>query len=197
MCVYIYFFFFTHHTVNVKTWSWKTIKLKRYSFISVCASIYSHLVLLLNLCVWLTCVPASCHPVQCAGSSPGASAYNPPACTKHPRVQSQVVVAMRTVKQQGNRAAATRFLRRLNISEWEDEAILWWYVCLPLSHSRFHLDVLLSNRQFGGGPDTPKEMYSALWILVACINNLSRGHFRKKTLALLCVFFTAKLWKQS
>lgn len=101
----------------------------------------------LNLYIWLTCEPASCHPMQCAGWSPGASVYNPPACIKRPRVQSQVLVAMRTVKQQGNRAAATRFLRSWIFQNGRMKLSCWWYVCLFLSHCRFHLDVFLSNRR--------------------------------------------------
>lgn len=66
------------------------------------------------------------------------------AASKPARVRSQVVVAMRTAKQQENWDAATRFLRRLNIWEWEDEALLWWwYVSLFLTNCRFYLDVFL------------------------------------------------------
>lgn len=66
------------------------------------------------------------------------------AASKPARVRSQVVVAMRTAKQQENWGAATRFLRRLNIWEWEDEALLWWwYVSLFLTNCRFYLDLFL------------------------------------------------------
>lgn len=103
--------------------------------------------LLLNLSIWLTWVLPSCHPVQRVGGRPGAGVYNPPACSEHPRVHSQVVVAMRTAKQQGNQTFCT-LLRALDISEGEDEAPLLWYVFLFLSHCRVHLDLFLSNKRF-------------------------------------------------
>lgn len=84
-------------------------------------------------------MPASYHSVQYAGWGPGASAYNPPACAEHPRIQSLLVVAMRTAKQQGNWAIATRFLEYFTMGGWSFLVV----ICLFLLRRRFPLDGFL------------------------------------------------------
>lgn len=83
--------------------------------------------------------PASCHPVHWVGCNPGASAYNPAACTEHQRIQSQVAVAMRTAKQQGKQNCSNTEVECFTLGGWGFLVVMYLF----LSHCRFDLDAFL------------------------------------------------------
>lgn len=133
--------------------------------------------LCLNLCIWLTCEPASCHHVF--GWSPGAIVYIIPQHAPSARAsRARFVVAMRTAKQQGNRAAATRAPEYFRMGGW---SLL--VICLSSS--------LSAQVSFG----CISEVDLTHW-KICSLNSLSfyqfiQGQFQKKH------YFTIQLWKWS
>ena len=129
----------------------------------------------------------ACLLSSCAGWSPGAIVYIIPQHAPSARAsRARFVVAMRTAKQQGNGAAATRAPEYFRMGGWS----LLVMICLSAS-----LTVQVSSGCISEVELTHWKMYSALWILFPFIS-LSRDNYRGKK-HLQTHYFTTKLWKWS
>ena len=133
-------------------------KIQKYFFISKsqCSKSFPSVVAPKSLHLADPCLPP-CHPVQRAGWGPGASAYNPPACTKHlPRLEARLLLPW---GQRSNRGTELQKHASTGVEQFQNER---------MKLSCYHTSVCLSHvagfiwMYFWGTGGSDQKMRSAL-----------------------------------